>query len=125
MTKEAGKIGWIDYTSDNADKLIEFYSKVTGMKYEKVSMGDYDDYTILSKDDENGVFGICHNLGGNSDIPKGFIPYINVENIEKSVEQCKIEQGKQVTEIKVMKGYGKYCILTDINNIPFALFEKE
>lgn len=125
MTKEAGKIGWIDYTAENADDLIEFYSKVTNLNYEKVPMGEYDDYSILSKDDGAGVFGVCHNLGGNSEIPKGFIPYINVENIENSVEECKKQNGKQITEIKVMKGYGKYCILTDINDIPFAVFEKE
>ncbi len=43
MQNNVGKIGWIDLTTENAEEIRDFYSKVTGWKFNNISMGDYND----------------------------------------------------------------------------------
>ena len=48
MKDKIGKIGWIDLTTLESEKIRDFYSKVVGWKFENVFMGDYNDNVMLS-----------------------------------------------------------------------------
>ena len=50
-----GEFAWTDLTVKNAGQLRDFYCKVVGWKASAQSMGDYDDYTMMTPDDENAV----------------------------------------------------------------------
>jgi predicted enzyme related to lactoylglutathione lyase len=122
---ETGSIGWIDLTIDNAEELKYFYSEVVGWKSENVSMGNYNDFNMISPSTGNPVAGICNKRGGNLNIPSQWMVYIIVENLEESIKKCTEFGGKVVLELKDMGDYGKYCIIQDPANAVCALFEKK
>lgn len=122
---ETGSIGWIDLTVNNAEELKNFYSEVTGWKPENVSMGNYNDFNMISPSADVPVAGICHKRGSNSEIPSQWMIYIIVEKIEEKIKKCKELGGKVLLEIKDMGDYGKYCIIQDPANAVCALFEKK
>lgn len=43
-----GSITWCDLTVPNADEVKIFYEKVVGWKSEPVSMGDYNDFSMIA-----------------------------------------------------------------------------
>lgn len=123
MKDNIGKIGWIDLTTLETEKIRDFYSKVAGWKFENVSMGDYNDYIMLSPNNEP-ISGICHKLGGNKELPNQWIIYITVENIEKSVDECLKLGGKLISEIKNYGNSAKYCVIEDPSGAVTALFSE-
>ncbi|MCO6357771.1 hypothetical protein BXY85_0699 [Roseivirga pacifica] len=116
-----GTIGWIDLSIPNAEEVKDFYAEVVGWKPEPVSMGDYNDYSMLA--DGEAKAGVCHKTGINSDIPSQWMIYINVEDLEKSLETVKAKGGKLLTEIKDMGAYGRTCYIQDPGGATCALFE--
>lgn len=123
MDKSIGSIGWIDLTVPNADAVKDFYAEVVGWKPEGLSMGDYEDFNMCM----DGVpkTGICHKKGPNAHIPSQWMIYINVADVEASCASVKKLGGQCLTEIKVMKGYGKYCLIEDPAGAVCTLFEHE
>jgi predicted enzyme related to lactoylglutathione lyase len=120
---EIGAVGWFDLTIPNADEVRGFYSKVTGWKHEGLSMGEYDDYVMKAPDTGRALAGVCHARGTNKDLPPQWIIYINVKNLDESIDNCNKLGGSVISEIKVMAGYGKYCIIKDPAGAVCALFE--
>lgn len=118
-----GSIGWVDLTVPNAEELREFYSKVIGWKSEGLSMGDYEDFVMISPDDKQPKAGICHKRGGNSEFPSAWMVYFTVANIDESISRVKESGGKVLIDIKTMENYGKYCVIEDPAGIVCALFE--
>jgi uncharacterized protein len=118
-----GKIGWIDLTVKDAEKIKDFYSKVTGWNSLPLSMGDYDDFVMSPAGESDAAAGICHAKGVNEDIPPVWMIYINVPNIEESIAECKNLGGTVVKEIKNMGSYGRYALIKDPAGAVCALFE--
>jgi predicted enzyme related to lactoylglutathione lyase len=52
-----------DITSDNADRLRDFYAAVMGWQASPIPIGDYDDYVMMSADGTSWDSGICHLRG--------------------------------------------------------------
>lgn len=123
MDKSIGSIGWFDLTVPNADEVKDFYAKVVGWKPQPVSMGDYNDYNMTINDIPKA--GVCNKKGQNAHIPSQWMMYINVANIEESAKAVENMSGKMLSEIKHMKGYGKYCFIQDPAGAVCALFEHE
>lgn len=121
--KNAGKITWMDLTVENAEEVRDFYSKVVGWTPSPVSMGNYNDYNMLIPDSENPAAGICHARGPNASLPPQWLLYINVENIDKSVANCRELGGIIVVETKSMGDYGRYCVIKDPAGAVCALIE--
>ncbi|AFN74383.1 glyoxalase/bleomycin resistance protein/dioxygenase [Melioribacter roseus P3M-2] len=125
INKTIGAIAWHDLTVDDATGLKSFYEKVTGWKSQPVSMGDYDDYNMIIPSEGNPVAGICHKKGENANLPSLWMIYINVENLDSSIEACKGNGGKVISGPKVINGMGKYCVIEDPAGACCALFEHE
>ena len=122
MDQKPGSIGWIDMTVANAKEVQEFYAEVVGWKPSPVSMGDYDDYTMMNG--EAPAAGVCHHKGPNSDIPPSrWMIYINVEDLDKSLASVEKLGGKKLTEIKDMGAYGRACYIEDPGGAVCSLFE--
>lgn len=118
-----GTIGWIDLTVPDAKGIKNFYSEVVGWKPEPVSMGEYDDFNMIAEATGEPQAGICHTLGTNKDIPPAWMIYITVENLDESLAAVNKYGGEQVTPIKEMPTYGKYCFIKDPAGAVCALFE--
>lgn len=123
MDKSIGAVNWFDLTVQNADVLKNFYKEVVGWNEESFSMGEYNDF--LMKDvNGNAIAGICNAKGGNKDLPPFWLIYINVKNLDDSLDSCKRLNGKQVSEIRNYDE-GRYCIIEDCAGAFAALYEQK
>ena len=119
----AGTIGWLDLTVDNAKEIRDFYQAVTGWTVGAVSMGDYDDYNMQVPSTSTPVAGVCHKRGGNADLPSAWMVYVNVADLDESMQRCHDLGGKVISGPKGMGNMGRYCIIEDPAGAVMALFE--
>lgn len=113
MTKpKIGDVAWLDLTVTDATHVKDFYQKVIGWNVEECSMGDYNDYSMLSPVSGDAKAGVCHAKGPNADLPAVWMPYFLVENIDQSVADVIELGGKQLTAIKSM-GNDRYVVIKD------------
>src|SRR5688572_11688762 len=110
MTK-IGTVSWFDLTVPDAESIREFYSDVVGWMTSDVDMGGYSDYTMIVPDTEQGVAGVCHARGTNAELPPQWLIYINVADLDHSIERCNARGGAVIAGPKVMSGYGRYCVI--------------
>lgn len=122
---ELGSITWCDLTVPNADEVKDFYSKVVGWIPDPVSMGDYNDFSMIAPESGKVAAGVCHTKGTNAKLPPQWLIYITVKDVDKSVEQCLLLGGKVITEPRTIPGYGRYCVIQDPAGAASALFKPE
>ncbi|MFD1621335.1 VOC family protein [Thalassotalea marina] len=122
MENKIGHMAWLDLSVGNADQVKSFYQEVIGWQSSEVSMGDYNDYAMLT-DEGEAVAGICHAKGCNIDIPPAWLPYFLVENIEQAAQAVQDKGGSMVTEIKSM-GDDKYAVIKDPAGAVCAIYQK-
>jgi predicted enzyme related to lactoylglutathione lyase len=125
LKPEIGSITWCDLTVPNAVELKQFYEKVVGWKADPVSMGDYDDYSMITPESKKIAAGICNAKGINAKLPPQWLIYITVEDVDKSVETCKTLGGIIIVEPKTIPNYGRYSVIQDPAGAVCALFKPE
>lgn len=122
--QQIGAIEWCDLTVDAADDVKDFYCNVVGWQASPVSMGDYDDFTIIqpSSGEHEGatVAGICHARGTNSQIPAQWLMYVRVASVASSVKQCIAMGGEVLDGPRPMAG-GDFCVIRDPAGAVLAL----
>lgn len=119
---EIGKIGWIDTTVDDASGLRDFYKAVVGWETEDVSMGEYSDYVMKMPASGDGVTGICHARGSNADLPKGWLIYIVVADVDVSAAEAKGRGGKILIGPRGLAG-GRFCVIEDPSGAVAGLYQ--
>jgi len=111
-----GKFLWADLTVPNATELKEFYKEVIGWTEHAIAMKDgeeaYEDFAMMA-DKDTAVGGICNQRGVNVNIPPQWISYINVTNVEESLNKTLQLGGKVIHESKKKDGSYNFVILTD------------
>ena len=120
---EVGTITWFDLTVSNAEEVKDFYSKVVGWKSIPVSMGGYNDFNMNAPDSGTTKAGICHNRGGNAELPAQWLIYVTVQSADESAKLCIENGGKVLVGPKDMSGYGRFCVIEDPAGAVCALFE--
>ncbi|MFN0083807.1 MAG: VOC family protein [Blastocatellia bacterium] len=116
-----GSIGWMDLTVENAEEVRDFYCGIAGWRAEGLDMGGYSDYVMMDPTGK-AVGGVCHARGGNTGLPKVWMLYIVVENLEQSIARCLELGGEALTEPKSAGG-GSYCVIRDPGGVAVALYE--
>jgi len=119
---EIGSITWFDLTVPNAGEIKSFYNKVVGWKSEPVDMGSYNDFNMQAPESGETKTGICHNRGGNADLPAQWLIYITVKNVDESAKLCKKNGGKVLVKPREMSEYGRYCVIEDPAGAVCALY---
>lgn len=120
-----GSILWFDLTVPNAAAVRDFYAAVVGWKPEPLSMGDYDDYMMLSPEGgERGSSGVCHARGENAELPPQWMAYVAVANLDESVRQCQAHGGKVLAGPKGDAEHGRYCVIQDPAGAVMAIMEQ-
>jgi uncharacterized protein len=117
-----GSIAWIDVTVPDADKLRHFYSAVAGWRSDAVDMGGYQDYTMRPVAG-GPVAGICHKRGVNQDLPPVWMIYINVINLEASVQRCRDLGGKVLIGPYLMEQGNRVAVIEDPAGVICALYQ--
>ncbi|QBY05728.1 VOC family protein [Thalassotalea sp. HSM 43] len=118
-----GDMAWLDLTVDDAESVRDFYQQVIGWKSDSVSMGDYEDFVMLSPKGGDAQAGICHARGGNAELPPVWLPYFLVADIDQAVSAVEQNGGAMVTDIKSM-GSDRYVIVKDPAGAHCALYYK-
>lgn len=122
---EIGSITWCDLTIPNAESVKDFYSKVIGWKPEAVSMGDYNDYSMVAPESGKVAAGVCHSRGVNSSLPPQWLIYITVKDVVQSAQLCEDLGGEVMVPVKKIGNYGTYCVIKDPAGAVCALFKPE
>jgi len=120
---KVGQIGWLDITVEDASALRDFYAEVVGWKPEAVSMGEYDDYMMGMPESGEPAAGVCHARGSNTDMPRQWLIYIIVADLDKSIEACKAHGGELIAEPRGA-GNGQFCIIKDPSGAIAALYQE-
>lgn len=119
---QVGQIGWLDITAENAADLAEFYADVVGWRIENTSMGEYDDYTMLAGEAGDAVAGVCHARGANAGVPPVWMAYVNVANLDRSMECCIAKNGAVVHGPLPLAG-GRVAVIRDPAGAHLALYQ--
>ena len=122
---EIGEIVWNNFSQLNARKIKQFYSKVVGWKPRPQTMGDSDDYVMLSPKTKNNISCVCHKRGSNADFRPQWLVYMIVSNLTKSISAFKKLGGKVIIKLKPYGNMGKYCVIQDPACAFCALFESK
>jgi hypothetical protein len=118
-----GTINWVDLTVPEADNLRDFYREVVGWTPVGLDMGGYNDYCMNPPDSESAVAGICHARGTNAGIPPQWLIYINVADLDRSIEAVNAGGGAVIAGPKSMGEQGRYCIIRDPAGAVAALYQ--
>jgi len=127
MTKNQpniGRIGWIDLSVRDAPRLVEFYEKVVGWKISTLRSGEVDDFCLNIPSDGTTVAGICQALGDNAKLPPYWLVYVNVANVQESVERVKTLGGKVIDGPRKL-GERDFCCIQDPAGAYLALIEAD
>ncbi len=122
---EIGSITWCDLTVSDAAKVKDFYEKVVGWKADPVSMGDYDDFSMIAPESNRIAAGICNAKGINSKLPPQWLIYITVADVDRSAQICTQLGGKVLVEPRTIPNYGRFCVIEDPAGAVCALFKPE
>jgi predicted enzyme related to lactoylglutathione lyase len=123
VDKTIGAISWMDLTVSDAEGLRDFYKNVVGWKTMDISMGEYNDYCMISPDDDVVRNGICHARGSNASIPPAWIMYINVASLDDSIAQVINGGGEVVNGPRKIGEKARYCIIKDPAGAYCGLFD--
>ena len=123
MKDKAGKIAWIDLTIPNAEEVKDFYKNVVGWEDEPVSMGEYNDFNMLPKNDDEPVTGICHTRGMNEGLPAQWLIYISVDDLDESMAQCIKHGGEVIFGPRNFSKHSRYFVIKDPAGAVAALYE--
>ncbi len=116
-----GTITWTDLTIDDVKNVCDFYQKVVGWSASPVPMGDYEDYCMVTPDGQT-VAGICHARGENAGLPAQWLIYINVADLDRSIEVCQSNGGKLLHGPRQV-GSGRYAVIEDPTGARAGLYQ--
>ena len=122
METKLGSIAWTDLTVPNAVEVRDFYSAVVGWSFEALSMGDYDDFVMMPSGSNDGVAGICHARGSNSDLPPVWLIYVTVENLDASLAAVTSGGGEVVSGPRAV-GNDSMAVIRDPAGAHLALYQ--
>jgi hypothetical protein len=118
-----GTVGWMDLTVENAVEVKDFYQDVVGWKGSGLDMGGYEDFMMTPAGSEKAAAGVCHTRGPNAEQPGGWMIYITVADLDRSLERVTAKGGKVRGKIRSAGPMGRYCVIEDPSGATCALFE--
>ena len=117
-----GTVGWMDLTVDNAEETAAFYESVLGWTRYAVDMGEYEDWAMIPAVGGGPVGGICHARGKNAGIPKAWMVYFVVEDLDVALAAVRDGGGRVVGAVK-HAGDDRYAIIEDPAGVACALYQ--
>jgi predicted enzyme related to lactoylglutathione lyase len=118
-----GTVVSVDLTTDIADDLREFYSAVMNWQTTPISMGEYDDYAMMSPNGADWAGGICHRRGPNSDQPAGWMVYFRVGDLDHAIAQVVANGGLVIGDVRESGPGSRFAIIQDPSGATLALIE--
>ena len=120
---DVGSIGWTDLTVDAAEEVRDFYGEVVGWNHDAVEMDGYSDFSMTTPTSGQTVAGICHARGNNAGLPPQWLIYINVADVEHSMQRCVELGGEILVPPRGGPEKARYCVIRDPAGAVAALFQ--
>ena len=122
-TPRPGSINWVDLTVPDAAVVRDFYHAVVGWEAAEVEMGGYQDYAMFPAGAGAPVAGICHARGPNTGLPTQWLVYVNVADLDASLEAVAANGGELVGERRDLGPNGRFAVVRDPAGAVFALYQ--
>ncbi len=103
--------------------MRDFYKEVVGWDAQGCKMDGYEDYNMIPAGTDAPVAGICHARDANAGMPKNWMIYITVPDIEAAVAKCREHGGKIV--VGPTGESAKFCVIEDPAGAVCALWESK
>ncbi len=117
-----GKFTWFELFTTSPAKASKFYGELFGWTVAEEDMGGTKALAITSKGTEIGLILDA----GKSPMPKGWMAYISVPEVDDSVLDAKANGGKVVAPVVDVKTVGvRFAILADPDGATFGIARKE
>ena len=97
-----GTIVHFDLTVDDAPSIRDFYTSVVGWGIEEMDMGDYRDY-VLTSPTTGAWAGGSAMRGASTPTSSQWLMYVQVADLEASLQRCVDGGGTLVTEIRASR----------------------
>lgn len=117
-----GTVEWVDLTVADAERIRDFYSQVVGWSHQDVSMGDYNDWSMIAPATDRPAAGICHARGVNVGLPPQWLIYVTVPDLDKSMAKCLSLGGHVIFGPKNLGDKSRLCVIQDPAGAVMALF---
>ena len=111
-------IVWFDIRATNVKRAQKFYGKAFGWKFEKFPEMDYWRISTGGMQALNKG-GLGQRKGKNT----GYLNFIGVPSVARSVAKVKKLGGKIITPRTAVPGHGAFAVCRDTENNVFALWE--
>lgn len=121
-TREPGEVLWLDLTVEGADEVRDFYAAVVGWRPQGVDMGGYEDFNMLTPDRGRPAAGVCFRRGGNADVPRGWMVYLRVADLEAALAEVEARGGEVLSPVRGGDGV-RYAMIRDPSGAACALAE--
>ncbi|MBB4635243.1 VOC family protein [Longimicrobium terrae] len=123
QTPAPGTVSWFDLTVDDASAVRDFYANVAGWTPSPLTMKEgYDDYVMMTPGGA-AVAGVCHARGANAELPPQWLMYINVVDLDASLEACAAQGGSVISGPRSGGGTVRYAVIRDPAGAAVALFQ--
>jgi predicted enzyme related to lactoylglutathione lyase len=123
QTPAPGTVSWFDLTVDDASAVRDFYANVAGWTPSPMAMKEgYDDYVMMTPGGA-AVAGVCHARGANAELPPQWLMYINVVDLDASLEACAAQGGSVISGPRSSGGTARYAVIRDPAGAAVALFQ--
>ncbi len=104
-----GRAVWHDLMTTNAEKSIEFYSKLFGWKTDEFDMGDMGKYQMINVDGEN--IGGFVPMDPETEIPSTWLAYVTVQDVDDLVKRVPELGGAVSMEPTDIPEVGRFAIV--------------
>ncbi|GAB6260644.1 VOC family protein [Photobacterium sp. CCB-ST2H9] len=113
--KHQGAFSWAELVVDDAQKAIEYYTKVIGWKIESVPMPGAEEgrlYHIIKAGDDP-VGGIMERTAECQDAQIGWWSYITVDDVDACLAKAEAAGGKAMYPPMDVPNVGRMCAIMD------------
>ena len=104
--KKINKLHWAEMVTPNTKEVATFYSEVIGLKLDEVPDEDNNISYEVRDDKGEDVIGICSSATF-PETPSGWLPYIEVFNIEESAKKVQSNGGLIISDS------AEHCLIED------------
>ena len=122
-----GQFCWTEIASNDADKCMEFYTKVFGWKFKKGDGAEgmaYNEFSTPGSDyPAGGLYKVDPGWFGGNPPPPHYMNYVMVDDVDESTKRA-TELGATVTRGPMdIPGVGRMSIIADPTGAHIALFK--
>ena len=116
-----GEFCWNELITPHPEAAKPFYRDLFGWEFEEFPMLDQAPYTMIKKG-ETSIGGLMQTPTGQT-IPPHWGNYINVENLEKTVDKAQALGGKILVNITSVGDFGRLAVIQDPTGANVSLWQ--